>query len=445
MTHESIHQILTNLRAITGSNDKVEYLRQFHDREDVKDFFKFSLCPYSKYNMVKVPKVEPVEIFNLNRDFHSIFLSVYNELVVNQLRGHAAQNFVSNELAKCSAEEQIALTSMIKKNLKVGISAKSVNKVWPKLVTVWELMKASKCDEKALSNVVYPAMAQLKADGVRCVAIVTNDKVIKMSRNGNEFLKLECLDRSILDYLGGTVNVVLDGELIIGGITDPEERQKISGICNKSLKNTISKEESAKIEFQVWDLIPLEDFNNGLCKIPYRERWTELESYLPNPRVYRIPSFMVKDYSTAMKVYENYISRGYEGIILKNTNGAYEAKASKNLIKFKEFKTADLKVVEVVKGEDAYFNDTNTYAPAMGNLVVTTECGSLTVEVGSGFTREQRIEILNNKDSYINTIIELKYNSITKDKHGKLSLFLPIFLKTREDKSIANTLEELEK
>ena len=72
-----------------------------------------------------------------------------------------------------------------------------------------------------------------------------------------------------------------------------------------------------------------------------------------------------------------------------------------------------------------------------------SEDGLVEVNVGSGFSDAQRKEYFNPK--MIGNVIEIKYNEIIDNKFDKSikSLFLPIFVGTRVDKSKANTLKEL--
>ena len=59
---------------------------------------------------------------------------------------------------------------------------------------------------------------------------------------------------------------------------------------------------------------------------------------------------------------------------------------------------------------------------------------------GSGLTDEDRKKPA---EEYIGKIIAINYNARITNKTGEQSLFLPIYLETREDKTIANSSDEL--
>jgi hypothetical protein len=78
----------------------------------------------------------------------------------------------------------------------------------------------------------------------------------------------------------------------------------------------------------------------------------------------------------------------------------------------------------------------------LGALVCQTSCGQLEVNVGSGFKHKQGER--DNPESYVGKIIQVKYNCVISSRGSdKKSLFLPIFDGVRDDKTTANSLEDL--
>ena len=67
--------------------------------------------------------------------------------------------------------------------------------------------------------------------------------------------------------------------------------------------------------------------------------------------------------------------------------------------------------------------------------------GIVNVKVGSGFNDEHR-KTLTKKD-LVGKIVAVKYNARIKNKLGAESLFLPIFLEVREDKTEADTSKNI--
>jgi ATP-dependent DNA ligase len=71
----------------------------------------------------------------------------------------------------------------------------------------------------------------------------------------------------------------------------------------------------------------------------------------------------------------------------------------------------------------------------LGALVCETSDGVIRVNVGSGYSDEQRAEF---DKKVIGKIITVRYNARIKERSGESeSLFLPRFIELREDKSTA--------
>lgn len=104
------------------------------------------------------------------------------------------------------------------------------------------------------------------------------------------------------------------------------------------------------------------------------------------------------------------------------------------IFKRKRFVDVDLRVVSFNEG-------TGKYAGKLGSINFTSADGLLEVSV-SGFTDEQRDEIWKNKDNYLNTIWTVKANSLLS-KNKKHSLFLPVIIEQRFDKTEADTLDKI--
>ena len=77
----------------------------------------------------------------------------------------------------------------------------------------------------------------------------------------------------------------------------------------------------------------------------------------------------------------------------------------------------------------------------MGALVCESNDGIIEVNVGSGFNDEHRKTI--KEQDILGKIITVKYNARIKSKDGDESLFLPVFVEVREDKTEADNAEDI--
>lgn len=113
----------------------------------------------------------------------------------------------------------------------------------------------------------------------------------------------------------------------------------------------------------------------------------------------------------------------FEGVMI-NLDTPYECKRTKNLIKVKKFYTYDLQIIDVEEGS-------GKNKGMLGAFVV--EYKNNRVNVGSGYTNEERKIFWENKDQYIGRVIEVKYKEITKDKKTGLErLQFPVYCRMRE-------------
>jgi ATP-dependent DNA ligase len=275
-------------------------------------------------------------------------------------------------------------------------------------------------------------------DGMRCELVVREERgAIFFSRNGRELDLLGSMDESVarlIYHLGP--NFVMDGELVVvrdGKILD---RKTGNGILNKASKGTISKEEADMVHMVVWDLITYEGFDKGLDKTPYKVRLTSLQHAIDGIKRFALVNTKVVDtFEETQAFYSEQRMQGQEGIILKSADGPWEDKRSKHLIKFKAEEECDLVITGWEEG-------TGKYKGMCGALIGETRDGKVVVGVGSGFTAAERASI---GEEVIGKIMAVKYNAVIQDKRQPdlYSLFLPIFVEVRTDKTVADKFEDL--
>lgn len=439
-----ILQILTQIASTPKRTEKEKILRINEDNELLKRVFELAYTPTYQYNMKKLPAAVADTADYLIGLSDALEL-IYGSLVIKKVRGHSAQDYVSIIIKSLSEEDAEVVRRVILKDLRIGCTGNTANKVWKKLIPEQPQMLASPNNEKLIDDILRKeAYAELKADGARCFAHVNSEGVTFTSRNGKEYHGLTKLTNALTRVADGTLDgYVIDGELIYApkGASSVEDRSTGNGIVNKSSKGTITPQEQADIIFQVWDIIP-EDVYYGVSNelnMPYRKRKQFLAHVckIVGEVIDPIPWVAVKSKKEASAIYDDYVSRGFEGIILKDPDMLWENKRSKKIVKYKEVHDADLEIVVVIEGEKKNVGK-------LGALLLRTRCGKLMTKVGSGFTDKQRTEMWENRDCLIGDIVEINYNAITLARNSDLwSCFLPIFVEVRTDKDIPNSLEEM--
>ena len=430
----NLNEFFNHLASDAGRNFKIAELEKHKSNDLLQTVIILALDPFTQFYIRKIPKY--------TRGVHTIPLvqscKQLKKLASREYTGNAAIDMLTSLLESSTPDDAKVLERIIQKDLKCGVSISTVNKVWPELIHDYPCMLCSASDEKLISKFEFPAMVQLKMDGMRFNAIVKNGVVEYRSRNGKEIHGIKHLDQDFI-VLSGSKNYVFDGELVVNDKGIILDRQTGNGILNKAVKGTISDLESHKIRATVWDVIDYEDFTVGYSSVPYRDRFERITSTIFTDAVKVVEHQMVESITEAREVFDRYLAAGEEGIILKVGTAPWENKRVKHQLKFKGELECDLQIVDVQEG-------TGKYVGMLGAIVCQSgsdDGKTVTVSVGSGFSDDHRINLWNIRTELLGKIVALKYNSRIKNKQGGDSLFLPIFLEIREDKTDADNYKEI--
>ena len=422
----NINKFLNDVSKNASRNFKIEQLQANSDNEILREVIRLTLDPFTQFYQRKIPKYEQVykTTFGLEWAMEELY-----KLSSRELTGNKAIEHLTYVLSSLTEDDAKVLERIIDKSLDCGIHTSTANAVWPGLIKEYPVMLCSGYEQKLVDKITFPAYVQLKMDGMRFNAIVRDGKVEFRSRNGKELNLLGNLEQEFIK-LAGSVDCVFDGELLVIADGKIVDRQTGNGILSKANKGTISAKEAALVNATVWDVIPFAYFSDGHCAVPYSTRFAKLQWLDLPEKIHLVEHIVVDTLDAANIIFEEYLSKGQEGIILKDPKGIWEDKRAKHQIKFKGELECDLKIVDVEDG-------TGKYAGMLGALVCESSDGIVKVNVGSGFNDVQRKSLT--KKDLLGKIVAVKYNARIKNKLGDESLFLPIFIEVREDKNIADS------
>lgn len=434
---ENILSILNELSSNNSRNFKLEVLRKNKNNGTLQKVMFLANDPLTQFYIKKIPEYTKNDNRIIDRISLETALEMLSDLSERKVTGHAGIDFLKTILASLPSDDSEVIERIIGGDLRCGVSTATINAVWPKLIRVYPVLLASGYSQKLIDKMKFPAISQLKLDGMRFNAIVKNGVCELKSRSGRDiFIQNNELYQEFVDMAKGK-NVVFDGELLV---VDPEnndtilERKTGNGILNKAVKNTQSESEGACVRATVWDAIPYENFVKGIDKTPYETRLMWFVGHTKR-LVQVVESVMVFSQEEAWEEFNLALSLGQEGTILKSIDHPWEAKRSNHLIKFKGELECDLVVTEWNEGA-------GKYKGILGALTATSSDGKVSVNIGSGFSDEQRKEIT--RDGIIGKIISVKYNAritdINKENH---SLFLPVFIEIRYDKDSADSSKDI--
>ena len=438
----SISTIFDSLAANNSRLAKEAILTANKDNKELQQVIKLALDPLISFYIRKIPAYSAKD----NKKLSWAMDTIQNEFATRNVTGNAAIELLTNVLESLNEADAGVIEKIIKKDLRCGVSEATANKIWPKLVSTYPVMLASGFDQKLVDKIKFPAYCQLKLDGMRFNAIIRNGTVEYRSRNGKELNIPSKLFSDALLKLASFygADYVFDGELLVlDSAGKPLDRKTGNGILSKSVKGTMSDREAAMVRVTLWDAIPFTGFQAGVYKTPYNERFMELMQSVDFLKgvsaighlVDIVWTKEVKTQLEAQNIFEKFLAEGQEGTILKSKTNIWEDKRSKEQIKFKGELECDLVVVGWEEG-------TGKNVGRLGALVCESSDGLIQVNVGSGYSDEQRKEYTK---KYTNgKIVTVKYNARIKDRgDGVERLFLPTFIEMREDKNEADSSKRI--
>lgn len=441
----SVNNILKLLESDQSRIFKEEILQKNRDNETLKRVFSMALDPLTNFHIKKIPAFSSSGLQTLELEEA---LNKLSALSSRKVTGNAAINFLQNILSSLNEDDADVIVKIIRRDLRCGVSVATTNKVWENLVFTYPCLLCSPYDEKTVKKINWPAIGQMKEDGLRFNAIVDNNSCSFFSRKGQP---IELLDPSFYEEFIALANgqsVVFDGELVAYRDGNLLPRKESNGLANKAIKGTVTEEESKLFQAVLWDEIPLEDFKKGHCPITCEHRLESLTEKINRlytdeytllsvlrsgfVRVKLIETFICNSLDEAQEKFQFYLRQRREGIIIKNKTSLWSDTRSREQIKLKAEQECDLRVIGWNYGEVGTKNEHR-----LGSLQCSSEDGAVVVNI-SGFSDEERNTIT--AENSIGKIVAVLYNERIKKKNGGAdSLFLPRIVEFRLDKIVADT------
>jgi DNA ligase-1 len=237
----------------------------------------------------------------------------------------------------------------------------------------------------------YPIYSQPKLDGIRCV--VKKDGM--WSRNGKSIVSAPHVLVALKPFFDKFPDAILDGELYADKFAND-----FNAICSLVKKTKPTPEDlvesATNIQYWVYDWIVSKTFS---------DRNSDITTYLTNNNVVRrVPTHLVYTITHLNELYEKYVVEGYEGQMVR-TDGPYENKRSKCLLKRKEFKDSEFKILDIIEG-------VGNKSGMAGHMVFKNHKD---IEFHSNIKGDRNYlrELLTNKNKLIGKSATVKYFNLT--------------------------------
>lgn len=422
---DAVNAIL-KLQNTTGAIAKMNIIADNKDNEFFKRILYYALHPLITYKISERTLHKPMP-FNA-----AITLTMTNIFEVCEvLSGRKALDDVTvyqvkGFLAGQPEEYRTLYTSILTKTLRLGVTAKTVNKVIPGLLPEWDVQQAYPIEKYPVKQGTWFSLSE-KLNGVR--ATYYRGKLI--ARSGEIYDGLDHIIDEI-NRFGFSDSVVFDGELTLldkGELSDNEAFREATGIINSESTNKTS------ISYTIFDVVPVEEFESREGKMKYRERrqlLDECQSAMFKDATYvRILQSLYQgtDQSKIDELLQKMVDEDKEGLML-NLDVPYKCKRHKGILKVKRFYTMDLPIVRCEEG-------TGRLAGTLGAFVLDFRGNE--VSVGTGFTDSERAIYWAARETLPTLLCEVKYKEVSYDKKtGAESLQFPVYVCLRTDKSEPN-------
>jgi DNA ligase-1 len=248
-----------------------------------------------------------------------------------------AQGFIDKQIDKGYSYDHPSEASGSQAPLKEGKGTNAVSAPLPMLANKWTEKKA---------KITFPCIVQAKIDGIRCVTQYDGDEVILTSRMGKPMSYKDHV-RSVIETMSETYMDLygeypyFDGELYSHSL----QFNKIQSIV-KRVKNM--HPDDKLLEYWIFDLIDDE--------LPFEERWQRLLAVYdacPCREVVKlVQTLECGEEDEIDGFHTDWVSEGYEGLIIRNVGGLYKRKyRSNDLLKYKEFDDEEMTVIGYKESE----------------------------------------------------------------------------------------------
>ena len=436
MTFTQIMETCNKIKSISSTNEKKVFLQSIND-EDFKNFLKweFDGSIVSGLSDKKINKNVEDDMFGgdfTTCDIKNIF-DVFRYLQFHKTGTDSDIKTIQwyrNQICK-NDEEVEFFNRVVTKNLPLGCDVKVINSVWNGLIPTFDVCLCDKYyDKPSLVDGTREFAISVKIDGNRCVAIKENGSVRLVSRQGKTWLGCKEIENAIKEL--PMDNFVLDGEITIKDFMKYPSKD-----VYKMTTKIISTKDEVKegLCLNVFDYVPLKDWNNKKCDLTYSSRRNLLNDILrynkSSALSYVQDIYIGKDVNVIEEFMKGVVrTDDWEGLVIKFTDSKYEWKRSKNWLKVKAFDELDLIINNVEEG-------TNSNKGKLGALICSIEhptMGHIEAKVGSGYSEDERVRFFDMKDELIGRVISVQYFEQTENTTTHIkSLRFPVFLELKEE------------
>ena len=462
---KKVAKVLEMVRKTSSTNAKQAILQHENEQEygaTLRSVLYYTYNPFMMFGLTDktlqvtspIQPITPQMMTYVKIKEEDVFLlleNLANNNINDNLRAEAKRLLMCID----DVETRQMVRGILVKDLKLGVNVTTLNKVFGKgFIPKFDVQLAESYTKQkpgALKN--KDVCITEKLDGFRIVYNPVQEKFF--TRKGQEYEGLEHLIPELNDLcvaisednLVHGEDVVIDGELVhepVEGLNS----QELYALTSSAARKKGRHRDKLKLQFHVFDFVPLNEFMSGLTTLRYKARRSIMDvafvalndlKHVKPVTVFYMGKFDEDILMTHLKQVE---ALGGEGLMINLMEGTYECKRTKKLLKVKTFKDADVLVTGIVEG-------TGKNLGKLGAVEVKFlhNGKEMTCEVGSGFTDDERLIYWEHPESIIGKVIEVKYFEVTQNEKDKTkySLRFPTFqhrIRTDKDEQDITDVEK---
>jgi len=425
----SLYEIIKALQSAKGSLAKQAILNENAGNELFKHYMKAVYDPAVSYWQTTIPAID--EHFSRGGEFHYMDLDFVAKLANREYTGAAAKSALLWRTACLNDDGRELMAMLIKRSIGGSVGETMVLKTWPGLFFVPSYMRCAGMSPKVKEE--YAALpffyVQSKYDGsfgyLKSSTLSSHASLFTRAGSFYPAWLAERLAKNLPD------GAVVMGEVLVFEAGKPLSRKVSNGMLNSLLQG--GDDTGADIRMIAWDMVPAAEFKSGQCHKPYNLRLADMGQWVQSTTLSIANTVVVTSLEQAFALNREALLRGEEGTVWKKPDGIWRDSSSgtRDAVKVKIKFEAEYRVTGKYEGE-------GKAKGMLGGFNVETSCGKIANNVGSGFSDKQRIEFW--AEDTTGWIVTLEANDVI-DKTGAdtESLFLPIFVERRLDKTEADS------
>ena len=249
-------------------------------------------------------------------------------------------------------------------------------------------------EEKRLLKWNLPVIVQPKFNGDRCRAIIKNGTVTLLSSEAIEILGAPHVNNLLSKH---NLDIELDGELYRHGMLHQDIHSIVSRKVNLHPEHSVMR-------YHVFDVVsqstPQVNRIQLLHKLP-----------IFNNTIQKVPFVLANTVDDIMRIMDEYIQQGYEGVVVRELTAPYVRKRSTSVMKYKPHQEDAYEIIDFVQevSKDGIKKE------MIGAVQCVDDMGT---KFKVGFTTEHDLKHYwwVNREELIGKWLEVRYQAKTRDK-----------------------------